>query len=363
MRSPMHGRRNLLVLGAILVGLVLLALLLRPGLEVTLQVDSDVVTSAEPYRLDDRRDSLVVFGQSDVVLSAASRVDGDAAVVNLSGAPVQIDGYIGGDLTVIGGSIVLGAQARVDGAASLIGSTVDLQGQVNGDLVVSADALTVGPAAQLAGTVGVCGVMPDALFDERAESARTPLGKCPEQFSASPSISSAVFLLGGTLLFAGLSALVVIAVPRQIGQMEQAIRRQPRMLALLGLAVLALVAGIGGGIGLLSWFGPALLLALAPVALILLLVVGALAAVGAAACCLIVGDWLLRRVRVQTPPVVAALVGSLVIGIGANLLLLTPILGLAAAVGLIAVLSIGLGAALHTRFGTRLQANRYFVQG
>lgn len=372
----MRSRRNVLIFASAVVIVLVLTALSRSIVAQHDFVDEQNVIAKDDYRLTGTHTGdLVVIG-NHVTLADGSHVTGRAALV---GDTLQIAGTIGGDLTALGDNLSFDSTARVAGHVSLVGSNVTLGGRVDGDLFVSGKSLTILPDTQVTGTFNVC---VDSVKDGRQDAGSLVCNhKDFAPFTAlialrnsavrstAPSInvapaSALLLAIFGMVILAGTSVLSVTLFPHQISRVEEALRSRPRGFWGVGIAVYVL----GLGLSLLVIFVlaviPPLGLLLVPVFLIFGLLVSLLSLVGLVTLALMIGDWLLRRAdKSRTPPLVAALVGSVAISVVLAGITLLPFGFLLSFLALNVISSAGLGAALFTRAGTRSLRRSYFVTG
>ena len=251
--------------------------------------------------------ALVVLGGQARVAEGA-RVDGP---VFLLGGALIVDGSVGGDISVIGGRLALGPQARIGG---------DVR-------VTSGQAAELAPGAVVAGQVlrgPASGLEPGDLFPRRSLRDQLPR------------------MLVEALLLAGLAYLLARFVPGAVARVRRAALRYWLVSAAMGL--------LGGVVGLVLLVVMAFTLILIPVTL-LGFVVGFLAlgygyiGIGSG-----LGRWGAARWRPGWSRALAACLGTFAFVLGIDLLSLLPALG--GAIGILAAL-VSLGAVLLTRFGLR----------
>ena len=271
---------------------------------------------------------LVLFG-GNATLEAGSRVNGD---VFLMGGNAEIAGEITGDVALLGGNVELLPTAYVHGDAVAIGGNLTRAAGARVDGQVAEGNEFVGPfdfTFPFDGFSGVRGIGP-------FESLR--MGFSP--------VLGLIWFGFRSLLLAAVAVLVVMFWPQPTERTGRTAIAQPIL---------------GGGLGLLTIVvGPILLLVLAitilliPVSLIgivLLLVAGLF---GWIAVGLEVGKRLAEAFKWELQAPAAAGMGTLV------LTLVVGGLGLFPCVGWLApflVASIGLGAVMLTRFGSREYAS------
>ncbi|MBI3763734.1 MAG: polymer-forming cytoskeletal protein [Chloroflexi bacterium] len=258
--------------------------------------------------------NLVVYG-GKATLEEGSRVTGDVVIV---GGSVEARGEIGGDVTIVGGSADLKDTAIV-----------------NGDLVTVGGSLNRAPGAQIKGSE-VTAASPSALADRSL--FRPPFFGLGDL--ADLGIGTLFRILGWSLTLGVLALLVTLFWPDQTARVGQAILAAPFAAGGMGLLT-AIVGGVLFTIlilalclGLIGWLG------LTAAALFGWIAMGAL-----------VGARLAPALRLsETHPAVTGALGTFVFTLVVETLRLIPCLGLILA---ILLASVGLGAVVLTRFGTR----------
>lgn len=370
----MNNRRYWFILILIVFVLLILGVLSRQWAQ-DFRPESRLTMTSDYLLNDTIADDLVVMA-GNIVLESESRVQGDASLI---AGTITIEGTIDGDLTTMGETLTLGANSHIAGDASLFGSDITLGGRIDGSLHISSDQLTLLPDAQIADTGNLCAATiidnrtdapaltpceapPFPLFDTLV-ALRQPVTTLNAAQWAAPS-SALLTLVLGSLVLAGLSTLAVAMFPRQISRIEEAIRLRPGGLFGAGVAVFLLVFGLSAALIVVLALLPPVGLLLLPIYALAGLVGLALLIAGLVTLSLVIGDWLARRVvRVSQPPLVTALLGSLTLSILMALLALAPFGFIFGLVVLLAISSVGVGAALFTRLGTRSLQRTYFVQG
>ena len=374
----MRSRRNLLIFGAAVVVVLALTALAHQIVIPRDVIDQNNIIAKENYRLTETHPGdLVVLGTS-ISLDDTSRVTGSAALV---GETIHVSGQVGGDLTALGSNLLIDPTAHVSGQASLAGTNVTLSGKIDGDLYVSGETLNILPDTRINGTLNACvqsikdgrqspgelscnqaSFAPfTALIALRNSAVRDTAGTMI-QISPASALALALF---GTVILAGTSALAVTLFPRQISHIEEALRSRPRGFGGVGIAVYLLMIGLFLVLIFVLAVVPPLGLLLIPLFLIIGLLLGILSLAGLITLALMLGDWVLRRraARPGTPPLIAALVGSVIIALLLAGITLLPF-GFALSFLALNVLSAGgLGAALFTRAGTHPLRRSYFVTG
>jgi len=274
------------------------------------------------------RGDLVVFG-GDVTLRAGSRVTGNVLTV---GGNVTVAGEVGGDLVAFGGDVYLDETAVVRRDVATIGGQV---AQVNGAVVEGeiAGAAPVIPQIQMWRALVLR--MPSLPIWPR-------LGVEADEhwawviFRAFFAVIKAIFI---TLALTVLAALVVLFLPAHTEKVAQVVSKEP--LASLGVG-LVVAAGSILAIVLL-----AVTLCLSPLAFLLTLALLAVGLLGWIVIGLMVGKRLLEALQLRGyASFLAAALGTGLI----TLLSWLPCLGWLIVLGLG---SLGFGAVVLTRFGTR----------
>lgn len=370
----MSGKRKLFLLAVVVIVLVVLASLAsRLFLRAASSGDGAVVLTGD-YRLDAAAPESIFVIADTAELTADSRVQSDAALVGRS--LVTLAGQVDGDLTVMGSDVIMSPSARVTGEVAIIGTRVTLAGQLEGEVFIIADTLNVLPQTVLGQTVTACAT---TITDERtaspsvlqcSEEDRAALASLRDGSFFTEAVRTArfstgelVFSLLTTLVLAAFSGLIVSIFPRSFSYMTEAVYTLPRRMAGVGLLTFLLIPAVAAllvlTLALLPPLGLLLLLAVALLGLAFLILLAA----GWMTMSLIVGEALLIRLNQRSsPPLMTIIVGSIILFGLSTLISFLPYgplvtLGFGFLLG-----SVGLGAALVTRLGTRPPTRRYFVQ-
>ncbi|MFZ2486495.1 MAG: polymer-forming cytoskeletal protein [Anaerolineae bacterium] len=279
-----------------------------------------------------------------------------------------------GDLGVVGGVATIDKGALVTGDVMVAGGTLDVSGQINGDVAVFGGSVSLADSAVIQGDLVTYGGS-----IKRSEGA-TVLGDVsqggaseftlPSDVTAPDSLDQGYdqgygymqpdrpMTPGGwllhmlwrlvragvmTLALAALAALVALLWPRGLEQLTKTTLQQP--LVVFGVGLLSWIVGIG----LVIVF--AVTLCLLPLSLLLALVLLVAVLLSWVVAGLLVGRKLLAVLKVRNPSIVLeAALGTLLL-MGAYFLI-----GIIPCTDFIfgtIVASIGLGAIVLTRFGTR----------
>lgn len=227
------------------------------------------------------------------------------------GGRISAAGKIGGNVTVIGGTLHLEAGAVVGGDLNIGGGTVELA-----------------PATTVLGSVNHgSGIEIPVTWQRQPPSVADALLR---------SVTSGLLL--GVLAFIGARFL-----PRPISCVSQTAVRYPLVSGSLGL--LATV------VGLILLVMMAFTLVLIPVTLLGLLLALLIVAYGWIAYGSVLGQWLARWLSWRLQPPFTAFVGTFLFMLVTGLLGLIPLLGSALS---FLIMIIGVGAVLLSRFGTRV---------
>jgi len=278
-------------------------------------------------------------------LEAGSTVNGDVAVI---GGVLMANGAIQGDLAGIGATMSLGPQSVVNGDLGSIGAEVSraegsvVTGQVNSGVIFG------GPiesgAIVIPGFSGIPRVEIPGLPDGQA------LGNLQNSLPMRPDFGGifdrwpmqAVWFLGRTLLLAGLAMVAMLFLERPISRIAQASVDSP---------------SAAGGIGCLTAIIVPLILVflllticLIPVSVLGWIVFYLARTAGWIALGLEVGRRMGQSFRWNLQPPVAAGLGTLVLTLVVDGLGLIPCIGVVLRV---LVATLGLGAVVLTRFGSR----------
>lgn len=314
-----------------LVGLVALFLLFAFVLPVSAQDgEPGKLILGGTYTLEsgERLEGGLGVAGGTAILEEGSLVDGDVLV---AGGTVRASGMIDGDIAVFGGFVDLASTAVV-----------------NGDIISFGGNVQRSPGAVVNGTV-----QEGAEFDFRGWRGIDVLPGLPflRSVQERPSPTDSFLLLlwrlfrsVGLTLAMGALALVVAAVwPKGTQAIGTTILDQPAMALLVGLLTWVLAAAAGIVL--------AITICLLPIAILLAIVMVLVALLSWIVVGWVVGQKLLAMLKVQQPSM------ALEAAVGTGLVVLIYFLiGVIPCVDFIyglLVASLGLGAIVLTRFGTR----------
>jgi cytoskeletal protein CcmA (bactofilin family) len=240
----------------------------------------------------------------DVRIAEAVRGDFYSA-----GGNVQVEAPIGRNARVAGGNVDIGPKGSVGGNLSVVGGTVVVRGPVTGniqaasgdvlvdaavggDVSVAAGTLHVGPNARIAGRVTLRG-NGDTVIDPAAliggGVTREPGGRVEKRTGASEHRGDADGSWWWTLGMMVLAGVIAAAFPVGSRRLGEKLRRDPAITMLFGFAVLVCtpVAAVILAITIIG----------IPVALAVLLLYAVMLIVGYAALAVALGDSALARLR------------------------------------------------------------------
>jgi cytoskeletal protein CcmA (bactofilin family) len=361
----MRNRWVIIGIGATFFILIWLANVARNNFFQKPIVDGENVLFAPSYQLAKQVDEDLVAVADDIHLEKDAAVNGDVALL---GSHVIIDGSIDGDLAVMSESLKLSALASLDGSTMLLVNDVVIDGAIDGDLTIVGDSLTISPAAQIEGNIYACAENITNSLDIEIEPCDVNMSAEDYAFfdalqrgDYSRLFGSDEPITGGSLLFvvltglalAGISALAVTLFPLHITNMRRAIDRNPAQLAGAGFVTLLLAGAVVVIFTILVLITP-LALILSPFILAGgLLILGMLIA-GWVTLALFIGERLIQRsAYTRTPPLVSVAVGGIALFGLWSLIGLLPLGFVVQFIVWVALGTIGLGAALQTRMGTR----------
>ncbi len=247
----------------------------------------------------------LVAYSGDVTIEAGGKVQG--SVTALSG-DAWIDGAVGGDLVVWSGDIDLAETAKIGGNASVMAGELHREegSLVQGNLLRGNFSLPQLPPLLESLQIPAVPALP-------AEPAAPAMPAVDTAIQRSWHWGGALFGLLGRLLLAAfgsslivlLAGLVFYARPALVQTVGQTLHEQRPLSFAVGLIVNLVLVVL-----------TVLLVAtlcLAPVGLAVGVLFAAINLVGWSALSLSVGDWLLRRATLENQPLVALIVGALVL--------------------------------------------------
>ena len=299
---------------------------------------------------------VVVFIALAIPVTAFAGGFEDGRVVFGTNFVLESGEVLDGDLAVIGGSATLEEGSLVTGTVFLVGGDIFAAGEIEGDLAIVGGNANLGSGAVVGGDLVTFGASVNRgtaqiegdFIDGEALNFPTDIRFADwesNQFMRFPSyrysfVGNILAYLFTSLMLAALAVLVVMFLPKRTQLVADTVVSQP---------VLA------GALGLLTAF-------VAPILIFLLVITCCFAVVGIVGAVVLVAAWVLGMVAMglevgnrlsaatnqDFQPVVAAGLGTLILGLVVNGIGLIPCVGwlIPFLVGII-----GTGAVLMSRFG------------
>jgi cytoskeletal protein CcmA (bactofilin family) len=288
------------------------------------------------------QDGQVIFGGT-FTLSAGQAIDGDLLVV---GGVVTLEqgSSVHGDTVLFGGTISV--DGEVDGSVAAMGGTVSVgpSAVIHGDLIRFGAVVSIDDAATIEGEV-----VSEQTFDIPSLDWRymrpTFIPFRMWSYTVSP-VFSVLWFTARVLLMAALAVLVVMFWPEPTRRVARAIVEQPLPSGGIGMLTVIVVPFL--------LLGLAITICLIPVSALGLVVFGAAALFGVVAAGLEVGQRIALMFRWELHPAAAAGLGTLVLSIVLGGFSELPCIGVFGWLAVFLVASLGVGAVVLTRFGSRL---------
>ena len=281
--------------------------------------------------------SLVAFGCM-VTVEEGAIINGDVVAF---GGTVDINGEITGELVAMGAAVTLDENALILGDLIAPGSSIFRQdgSEVEGQTITESgtDAIDIPDVPGIPDVPNIPDITivppaPPQSFFERSASF------------AFQQVTTALLRLFQTFAFSALAVLLVIFIPRHTERVAEAMVSQPIISGGIGFLT-AIVAPI-----ILAVLTLITLLILSPVTAFAFLVLGLAAVFGWIAVGFEVGQRLEDALNQNWAPPLQAGIGTLLLTLGVAAISIIPPFGVLA---FIFVGSLGLGAVVMTRFGTR----------
>jgi hypothetical protein len=311
-----NSEGNMKILNKFGVALILIVLLLATPAQTLAAPPGELVVGGT-YTLgsgETLEEDLVILGGS-AVIEEDSRVEGNILVL---GGSLMIYGDVNGNITAAGGYIMLGDTAYVDGDVTTAGGTLDTD-----------------PAAEIVGKTIIENRGPfNGFFPQQIESPKFEITPNP--------FWSGLWFLARVFVLASLAVLLMLFFPSQTKRISEVVVHQPIISGALGLITM-LVAPI-------ILIAVMITIILIPVSLVGVFAIVLILLVGWLAMGLEVGQRLTRVLKVDWAPPVEAGLGTFVLSFVLGSIGFIPCVGWTA---VILVASMGFGAVLLTRFGTR----------
>ena len=294
-----------------------------------------------------QRTAILLIFLAAIFLSACEMKDAYSGKIILSGEHILKPGEIwDGELLVSGGQVDLKPGSRLNGSLYVLGGSVKAAGEISGDVSILLGELSLTQDALIRGSLSVGGGVL-----QRASQAQilggtitSSAGQIPDpQRRSTRSLANrlASILIESPIL-AALAYLAVHRFPRQIANIEHSASNYTLLC---------------GSLGLLTWFvGISLLVLMAftilliPVTLVGIGILLLATAFGAIPFALLLGRWTAQRLKWKLTRAGKAAAGMVLLVSIVELSQLIPWIG---ALPALALMLVGFGAVLLTRFGLR----------
>ena len=268
--------------------------------------DHDVIVYSGDVTIEEDgliKGDLVAYS-GDVFIEAGGKVQGDVTAVS---GDAQIDGGVGGDLVVWSGDIDLAETAQIGGNASVMAGEIHREegALVQGNLLRGNFSFPQLPPLLESLQIPAVPALPAAPAAPAMPAVDTAIQRSQDWGGALFGLLGRLFLAAfGSSLIVLLAGLVFYARPTLVQPIEQTLHEQRPLSFAVGLIVNLVLVVL-----------TVLLVAtlcLAPVGFAVGLLFAAINLVGWSALSLTVGDWLLRRAKLENQPLVALIVGAFV---------------------------------------------------
>ena len=268
--------------------------------------DHDVIVYSGDVTIEEDgliKGDLVAYS-GDVFIEAGGKVQGDVTAVS---GDAQIDGGVGGDLVVWSGDIDLAETAQIGGNASVMAGDIHREegALVQGNLLRGNFSFPQLPPLLESLQIPAVPALPAAPAAPAMPAVDTAIQRSQDWGGALFGLLGRLFLAAfGSSLIVLLAGLVFYARPTLVQPIEQTLHEQRPLSFAVGLIVNLVLVVL-----------TVLLVAtlcLAPVGFAVGLLFAAINLVGWSALSLTVGDWLLRRAKLENQPLVALIVGAFV---------------------------------------------------
>ncbi len=314
---------------------------------------------------------LFVLALLTVLVAPVAAQGSDPGKLVLGGTYTLSSGqHLRGDLGVVGGPATVEEGATVHGDVMVAGGALHIAGRINGDIAVFGGAVTLERSAYVDGDlVNIGGSVqrsPGAIVTgdvREGGSFDLPMGPGPmfapgmDRFTPGPEVNiqqspgqwlalALLRMIRTVIMILALAALALVVAlfwPKGIERLGQTAMHQPVLVVLVGL--LSWVVGLGLFVVL------AVTICLIPVALLLALVLLVAVLLSWVVAGWLVGRKLLAALNLRNATVVVeAAIGTLVL---ATIYFLVGIIPCTEFIFGVLIASLGLGAIVLTRFGTR----------
>lgn len=291
-----------------------------------------------------------------LLLAACSPEDGRYSGTLVAGGTHEFGSRetLEGGLLVTDGRVILGAGSLVTGPVYIMGGEVSVEGEIRADLSIIGGEVALGPQAKISGDLDIAGGKltrsPEAVVTGEVNrgtgsGVQTPLFPewtiipTPEGLAL---IQRLITFGVNTLLLAAAAAFAARFLPRPVARVARAVTEAPVVTGALGLLALITIPSL---LVLMAFT-----VVLIPAALLGALLLGAVVLYGWVSIGSEIGYRLARWRGWSLRPAASSFVGMLLFTLLVNGSGFIPVVG--TVVSVIAA-SVGLGAVLLTRFGMR----------
>jgi len=291
-------------------------------------------------------------GRYRYILHTGDNYSGDLAVA-AQVVDIQPNSQVSGNLAIMALNSVHVA-GKISGRLSILAPLGDVQidsgTAIDGSVTICARNLTLAEPRTVTGNI-------DRGCDQLGSVAS---GSFSGVASGFPPIPLPFFSRYGGNFFqmlitsfavAAIAALLTMIFPGQMRRISEAFIRRPRIAGTVGFLSMGAALGLTLAYVLLSVVTFGVLCVLLPIAAVAWIVITVALVIGWIAIGVPLGKVLLRSTHV--PPMASGAIGTLVLTLGHGLLEMTPCTGWLAGLLLLVVGSMGFGAVLLTRLGTR----------
>ena len=291
-----------------------------------------------------KRQIFVVFSILLILTLSACSEEGRYQVILITEGNHTIGESTVGDLIIFGGEVILPLDVRLDGSAHIISGKFILDGEISGDISLLGGELTLGTQARIGGDLNrgggeLSGLSQNTVAGQYNTGSGIQLPSMPEVQQQNPAGKAARWVFNAVLV--GIFALLLIRYfPRQVGHIIEATFQH----SIVSLAMGVLVGIVGTSLLVLLAYTILLIpVALLGLAILVLAIVYSWAAYG-----IVLGRFISRYVKRDIPPGWVAFGGAFMFTLLFNVVTAIPIVG--DIVGILVSLA-GLGAVFLTRLG------------
>ncbi len=317
---------------------LLLLLMATTSVALAQETNDRVIETGETVSND-----IALFGE-DLIIQEGAVVEGDIASF---GGNVTVAGTVTGDVVLFGGNMTVESTAVLDGDCALLGGKLDNQSES----AQNCSAVEFGPE--------IMAVMPDIskIADNfNSEIAASGFeGPPPPVRSRNPFFGGLMETLGQTLVMSLIAFGAAALVPNHLSQVGDTIRRKPVASGGMGLLTGFSMTVLIGAVALVTAILTLVCIGLLGIPVVFMLGLGLAAATALGWVTLgdLLGQWLADRLQLQKRNrATTAVLGTAVLTFGVGILSAIPFMIGEWLITWI-LLSIGLGAATLTRFGSR----------